>query len=379
MLSPLIKTISFDSFLTKIFIYLKKNDKIRIGFFSSDIYKQHSVTHFLKTVLNNYNKDKFEIYLYLNNKEEDNTSNYFQNLAFKSQNLYHLSDIEVINLIRRDNIDVIFDLMVITSSNRLNLFKNRFAPNQISWLGYCNTSGLDEMDYIIADNNLIKKNEENLYSEKIIFLKNIWSCHAGFDLPRKELVSPCLNKDQLTFGSFNNFNKINDNVINVWSTILKKMDNAKLILKSSLNIHIMNLQEKFDRHGVLDSVVFVKNEEFFENHLKMYENIDVALDTFPYNGVTTSFESIWMGVPVITMEGFNFNSRCGESINRNIGMDYLISKNEEEYISKAIQLGNDKKKLLEIRKKIFHNCLSSPLFNQKDFSYNFFGSIENIL
>ena len=129
-----------------------------------------------------------------------------------------------------------FDITGVTSFNRVSLFKNRLAPKQISWLGYCNTSGLDNMDYLITDKNLIYEDEKNSYSEKIIYLPNIWNCHSGLNSVRSPSVPPFLKEKNITFGSFNNFNKINDRVINVWSQILLKVKNSKLILKSSLKI-----------------------------------------------------------------------------------------------------------------------------------------------
>ena len=108
------------------------------------------------------------------------------------------------------------------------------------------------------------------------------------------------------------------------------------------------------------------------------DEIDIALDTFPYNGVTTSFEAIWMGVPVLTMKGYNFNSRCGESINKNIGMENMVAKDKNDYINKATELSEDLRKLISIRKKIFNNALSSPLFDVKNFSKNFFYIIKNL-
>ena len=116
----------------------------------------------------------------------------------------------------------------------------------------------------------------------------------------------------------------------------------------------------------------------FKKHLENYNNIDLALDTFPYNGVTTSFEAIWMGVPVLTMAGYNFNSRCGESINRNLGMQQLIAKDENDYVQKAIDLTKNQSEFINLRKSIFHNAIKSPLFNQKKFSDNFYKLITEI-
>ena len=356
----------------------KNNKKIKIGFISSDIQKKHSITFFLKTILLQYDKNEFEINLYLNNKTEDQTTNDFKNIVDGSYNIFNLSDLEAISIIRKDKLDIVFDLMGITSSHRINLFKNRLAPIQISWLGYCNTSGLKEIDFLIADKNLIYPDEERLYSEKIIYLDNIWSCHEGFGYERKYIESPMMKNGYITFGSFNNFNKINDTVAKTWSNILKNLKNSKLILKSSTKIDQTYLKEKFNSFGVLESVIFLSKERSHTKHLETYDKIDVSLDTFPYNGVTTSFESVWKGVPVLTIKGFNFNSRCCESINKNIDLKKLIAKDVEDYILKAIKLGSSVNELVNIRKKIFNEALTSPLFNKKEFTNNFYNLIKKL-
>ena len=318
-----------------------KNKKIKLGFLSSDINKTHSVTFFLKTILKSYDKNNFEIYLFLNNKIEDEGTKNFKNLIDFSINIFSLNDIDALNLIREKNLDIIFDLMGVTSSNRITLFKNRLAPIQVSWLGYCNTLGIKNMDYLISDSNLIYQDELNLYSEKIIQLPKIWSCHVGFDFSRTKAPSPCFKNEFITFGSFNNYNKINPAVIKAWSAILKKTKNSKLFLKSSTKKETDNFKKLFDVNEVINSVYFLPTNKSFYDHMNLYKKIDIALDTFPYNGVTTSFEAIWMGVPVLTMKGFNFNSRCGESINKNLGMNELIAEDEDDYVNKTINLSKD--------------------------------------
>ena len=355
-------------------------NKIKIGFFSGDVCHSHSITYFLKTIFSNYDKKKYEIYLILNQDIEDDTTKIFRDFAFETINVIKQDDIEAINQIRSLSLDCIFDLMGITSTNRINLFKNRLAKKQFLWLGYCNTLGIKNMDYLIADPNLVYANEHEMYSEKIIYLPNIWNCHSGFEYERKKTTTPIIKNNYITFGSFNNFNKINDDVVKVWSKILKKVKYSKLILKSSSSIHSNErLIKKFKENNIIDSVEFVSREKNFENHLKIYNNIDLALDTFPYNGVTTSFEAIWMGVPVLTMTGYNFNSRCGESINKNLNIGYLISKNEDEYVEKAIYLSNNVGKLQSIRDFIFDNSLNSPLFNADKFKKSFFRVIDDLI
>ena len=354
--------------------------KIKLGFLSSDIRRNHSITYFLKTILSNYDKGKFEIFLFMNHPKEDQTTKNFENLVYKKINIFKLGDIETLNKVRELKIDIMIDLMGYTSYQRLNLFKNRLAKKQIIWMGYCNTTGIKNMDYIISDPNVIKPEEERFYSEKVIYLPEIWNCHCGFDFEREEHKPPLIKNDYFTFGSFNNFDKVNSDVIKVWSDILKKIKNSKLLLKTAKDIHATTRIKKiFHEKDVLDSVKFLNREDKLEDHLNLYKNIDICLDTFPYNGVTTTFEAIWMGVPVITMAGYNFNSRCGESINKNLKMDSLIAKNTDEYISKAVELTHNREKYLNIRKLIFQNALKSPLFNTKNFSENFYRSLEEIL
>ena len=183
----------------------------------------------------------------------------------------------------------------------------------------------------------------------------------------------------ITFGCFNNFRKINEDVIEVWSKILKYTKNSKLLLKTSIATSREFYKQKFNKYGVLESIIFSDYNKNLNDHLNEYKKIDIALDTFPWNGVTTSFESIWMNVPVIVMDGYNFNSRCGFSINTNLKLPDLIAKNKEDYINKAVSLAQDKEMLLKIRKNLFEKVINSSLFDKKKFSDEFFSSLEKIL
>ena len=358
----------------------KKNEKIRVGFLSADLKGAHSITYFLKTVLENYDKKTFEIILFNNRNKDDKPPDELINLANKSIDVGKLNNIEAFNTIRKFNLDIMIDIMGYTSRNKIEFFKNRLAKKQVIWMGYCNTSGLQNMDYIITDPNLIYKNEKNLYSEEILYLPEIWNCHCGFDFERKENPPPFIKNKYITFGTFNNPAKMTDNVLDCWSNILKKVKGSKLIIKCA------NKRKKFDRiekifkkNGVLGSVTFYHRIDKLEDHLNLYREIDVALDTFPYNGVTTSFEAIWMGVPVLTMAGYNFNSRCGESINKNLKMEQMIAKDQSDYVKKAVNLSNNHDEYINLRKSVFINAIDSPLFNRKKFTENFFRSLKEIV
>ena len=358
----------------------KKNEKIRVGFLSADINGSHSINYFLKTVLENYDKKNFEIILFTNSLKNEKTAERITNLASKTIDVGKLDNLRAFNTIREFNLDIMIDIMGYTSRNRIEFYKNRLAKKQVIWMGYCNTSGLENMDYIITDPNLIYENEKDLYSEKVIYLPEIWNCHCGFDFERKENPPPFINNKYFTFGSFNNPSKMTDNVLDCWSNILNKVKGSKLIIKCSSKKRKFDRIEKiFKKNGVLDSVTFHYRIDKLEDHLNLYRKIDVALDTFPYNGVTTSFEAIWMGVPVLTMAGYNFNSRCGESINKNLNMEQLIAKDEDDYVDKAVNLSNNHNEYISLRKSVFTDSIESSLFNKKKFAENFFRSLKEIV
>lgn len=356
-------------------INYKENKKIKIGFISKDFKANHSLTYFLKSFLLYFDKNKFETYgitLTDDNFIKDSSlelKNNFENWL----NLSKLNNQEIINVLQNHKIEILVDLLGLFHADRIEIFNSRISPLQVSWLGYPNTVGFSNIDYLISDKNLIKDGEEKFYSEKILKLSEIWNCHSGFEFDRKLLETPVKLNKYITFGSFNNFLKISNEVLEVWSEILKKTKNSKLILKSSLNVNNNIIYEKFKKFGVHNSIKIYESSNFkdIKDHINLYKKIDIALDTFPYNGVTTTFEALWSGVPVISMKGYNMNSRCGESILKNGKIDSLISENKKDYITKALYYSKNIDKLEELRLKIYNNILNSPLFNSKKFSIEY--------
>jgi protein O-GlcNAc transferase len=360
-------------------IILNKNKKIKIAFLSSDL-RKHSVSFFLKDLFLNIDKDIFEIIALsnLNKNKEDSTSEILKN----SINQWHIisdkSDGEVINLVKSLDVDILIDLNGLTKGNRINVTKNRCAPVQICWLGYNNSTGLKNIDYLIADHNVIKKNEEGLYAEKILYLPKIWNAHS---LPTE---LPPIKKDGSVFsyGSFNNFKKISNDTVEVWSKIIER-SNSQIYLKNpqenaSLDLKENILKKFIDRGVKKNKVIFLETKKNTYDHLNLYNKIDLALDTFPFPGVTTSFEAVLMGVPVLTMKGYNFNSRCGESININLQMENFIAKNKDEYFEKAISLQNKSDYLKEIRRTLRNKALASPLFDGESFAKDFAEILKKI-
>ena len=356
-----------------------KNTKIKIAFLSGD-FRRHSVPNFLYDLFKKINKEKFELILLsnLNENEKDKVSLKLNSFADKWFDVFKYSDLQLVQFLRSINIDILIDLSGFTEGNRFEALARRCAKIQIGWLGYNNSLGIKNLDYLISDKNLIKNEELSLYSEKILFMPRIWN---SLSLPDK---LPEINNDErsknsnFVFCSFNNFQKLTDHTISVWSTIIKKTNSHIYLKDSSQGGKDLqdNIIGKFLDFGVNQKQLnFLNHKENIYDHLNLYNKANVALDTFPYPGVTTSFEAILMGLPVLTMKGFNFNSRCGESINKNIQMDHLIAQNDNDYIAKAISLENDnnlsEKYGINLRKR----ALASPLFDTNQFTKDF----ENLL
>ena len=359
------------------------NNIVNLGFVSCDLAKNHSILHFLKNTIKHLDRPKFKIFIFSINKKDTNdlSQNEIREFSDEWYDLHDFNNQQIADIIQEKKIDILFDLIGYTNSKRLEIFNSRLAPIQVSWLAYCNTTGLDTVDYLLADKNLIYENEHNLYSEKIIHLPNIWNVHCGFKYQRKFSKLSALNLQEFTFGSFNTFMKISDENIDVWSNILTEIKNSKLILKSSNFCCEDLLMNKFESNGVSDQVIIYNKFDFLnhEDHLNLYKKIDLCLDTFPYNGVTTTFESLWMNVPVIVLKGNNFISRCGASIIKNSKQDYLIANTKNEYISKAIFLARNLDKLNSIRKSLYDNILSTDLFNTKKFSRDFNNTLLKLI
>ena len=357
--------------------------KLKVGFISPDL-KEHSTYYFLKSIFKSLKQNSIKIFAFNLRKEEelDQISKEIKNDCDQWIDLSKLNDFEAANSIIQNKINILIDLTGHFARNRFRILKYKPAPIQVSWMGYVNTTGIKEIDYIIADNHLIKSNEEKLYTEKVLKMPNIWNCHSGIgeDLPVS--VPPLLKNGHLTFGCFNNSSKISENCINTWSKILQQIQNCKLMIKAPTvdsEIAQKMILSKFKKNDITPNrIIFEKSKIKREDHLKMYNAIDISLDTFPYPGVTTSFESIWMGVPVLTKKGNNFASRCGESININLEMNDFIACDDEDYIAKAVSLSKNKEKIIQTRKVLRDKASKSPLFDAKSFGQDFSELMVNL-
>lgn len=349
------------------------NDKIKIGFLSGNL-RVHPVSFFLKGLIENIDREKFDLIFFSNLKisEQDSYSDFFKKNSSQWYDVFDLDDEFLTKKIRKLNIDILIDLNGFFDGNRFEIFVNRCAKFQIVWLGYNNSLGINNIDYIIADPNLVKKGEEHLYSERILLFNKIWnSMSLPENLPN---IQEDKNKNIFSYGSFNNYVKLSNETIEVWSKMINH-SNSRLFLKSSMPVTEdikNNILRKFFSNGVKkNQIIFLDRTEKIIDHYESYNKINVALDTFPYPGVTTSFEAALMGVPVLTMKGNNINSRCGESIIKNLNLPELIASDKDDYFKKAIALQESKNLNQIFGNKLRDKALASPLFDTKSFTKEF--------
>ena len=353
--------------------YEKNPKKLRLGFMSAD-FGNHPGGYFTLSTLRELRKKNFDLIAYPTINRDDEFSPHFRPLFSKWNLIDKKKDEEVVETIVNDKIHILLDVQGHSGKNRLPIFMFKPAPIQASWLGQGST-GISQMDYFIGSPHTTPKNEENHYTEKVLRLPEISQCFTPPDYDVQINSLPALKKGFLTFGCINKLTKVNDDVIILWSKILQLVPNSKLILKNrnleNENV-AKNILKKFQNQKIEKKRLILSGESSTRKELlKVYNEIDIALDPFPFQGNTSTCESAWMGVPVITLKGNRYLFHFGESINSNLGMHDWIANNHDEYVSKAIKFSSDLKKLSTIRINLRKIALQSPVFDASRFSNHF--------
>ena len=348
----------------------RKRKKIRIGYSSPDL-RTHSVGYLIKDIIKSHNHDEFEIYCYANFNPKDMDS--FTQEMINSSDLFkyvkHLSDKELAEEIYGDEIDILIDLAGHTAGHRLRSFAYKPAPIQITYLGYPNTTGLSRIDYRLTDRFAESGEEYDYrYSEKLIRLTNCFLSFNGFgDVVPAEIKEN--RGEKIIFGCFNNIQKLTAKAVELWSKILKAIPNSELHLKAKqLNTPFIwdNIAREFAKYDVSEEKIkCLGYTATREEHLRLYNSIDISLDTFPYNGTVTTLEALWMNMPVITLVGESHAQRVGYSILKNLDLDQLIAFSEEGYVSKAIELAGHPEMIKELKTRMRKNLLASSICNPK--------------
>jgi predicted O-linked N-acetylglucosamine transferase (SPINDLY family) len=266
--------------------------------------------------------------------------------------------------VRQDQIDILIDLSLHSAGHRLLVFARKPAPVQVTYLGYCSTSGLDTIDYRISDLYLDPPEANNeCFSEKTIYLpRTYWCYQPEADAPQVTPL-PAQSARRTTFGCLNDLGKVTQPTLNLWGDLLRAVPGSQLLIYAPQGEHRQRIGAQIDP----DRVQFVAHLPLQE-YLATYNQIDIGLDPFPFNGGTTTCDALWMGVPVVSLVGTRPVSRAGLSILSNVGLPELVARSEDDYVKIAVELANDLPRLSELRSSLRQRMLASPLTDARQFA-----------
>jgi protein O-GlcNAc transferase len=356
--------------------------RLRVGFVSGD-FCIHPVGYFLDGVFAALasRAASLELFCYPTRTCDDELSQRLKACCHAWHPVVGLSDEHVAELIRDDGIDILIDLSGHTAYNRLPAFAWKPAPVQASWLGYFATTGVQAMDYLLADPWTLPASEENSFTEKIWRLPQTRLC---FTPPRADVVVsplPALTNGYVTFGCFNNLTKMNDAVVALWAQILNAVPASPLFLKARQLQQASAQREviaRFAAHGIEAGRLILEDYVPRENYLAAYQQVDIALDPFPYPGGTTTVEALWMGVPVLTLAGERFLSRQGVGLMMNAGLPEWVAANSADYLTRAVAHAGDLQKLATLRAGLRPQVLASPVFDAPRFAGHFEAALRGM-
>lgn len=350
--------------------------RLRVGFVSPDL-RQHPVGYFLEAVVLSIKANamaQLDLYAYSSHLVSDALSERIQPAFKQWVGANEMTDAELAAQIHRDGIDILIDLSGHTALNRLPVFAFKPAPVQVSWLGYFASTGLTTMDYLLADPWTLPKAEEKHFTEKIWRLPETRLCFTAPDFDIAVSLLPALANGFVTLGCFNNLSKVNDHVIAVWAQLMNAVPTCRILFKSKQLDHPdarVELIRRFGMHGVGEVRITLEGASPREDYLSAYHRVDMQLDPFPYPGGTVTVESLWMGVPVLTLAGQTFLSRQGVGILANAGLQDWIATDEADFVDRAkVHLGN-LQRLSLLRASLRPRLLASPLCDAPRFATAF--------
>ncbi|MEN6386362.1 MAG: hypothetical protein ABFD79_14345 [Phycisphaerales bacterium] len=340
--------------------------KLKIGYISPD-FRNHSVTFFFEPLLEAHNRDNVEVYGYGNVQFYDSVTERLKPKFDHYRNIRPLDDKQTIELIENDEIDILVDLAGHSGGSRIYDMAYKPAPIQATWCGYPDTTGMSQIDYRITDALADPPGSEKYYSEKLMYIPETFLCYSPCGIQPALAPSPFIQTKKITFGCFNNSCKINPFIIGLWAKILKQVPNSNLLLKfkSGQDDEIREIfLKKFADEGITRDRIAISGWLESPADLELYNRVDIALDTFPYNGTTTTCQALLMGVPVISLVGEHHMSRVGLSILTNLGFEFFAAPTPEQYVSRAAALAFNHNSLAKIRATMRDRMQASTLCNK---------------
>jgi protein O-GlcNAc transferase len=350
----------------------ERPERLRVGFISGD-FRTHSVAHFFEPILSTRDSRASTYVLYSNSHHHDAVTERLRAYADDWRDIWRLTDDVLIELIRTDRIDILVDLSGHTAFNRLAVFARRAAPMQVSYLGYPASTGLATMDYRITDavtDPPVPADE--WHCERLLRLPDTQWCFRPFGTPAAPGPLPARETGFVTFGSFNNLTKASDTLLGCWARILFKLPTSRLRLTRVRSAQrAAEILALFRQSAVaperIECVPYANDPPYGQQ----FAGVDIALDNYPYNGVTTTCESLYVGVPVVSLHGRNGVSRSGLSLLATLGLGELAASTPEQYVEIAVALGSNLARLEQMRASLRARFEQSSLRDEKRFAANF--------
>ena len=345
--------------------------RLRIGFVSGDLFG-HAIVRFLEPFLQHLDRASFEARAYMTRGQEDAVSEHLRGLFDGWHNIAGLSDDEAADLIEADAIDVLIDLSGHSAGHRLLVFARKPAPVQVSYLGHPATTGLRAMDYRLTDSGLdVLGESESLHTETVWWLPGVSATYRPPDgIPDVRSGMPFDDNGFITFGVLNRFEKIGDLALRTWADILDALPEARLFMVvGDIDAPEVRAQIEARLSGAglpLDRVRL--HPRVGAGYFKLYHEVDISLDSFPYNGGTTSCDTLCMGVPYIALQGSHAVARVGSSLLATVGLAELTAEIPEDYAARAIALASDPDRLRAIRSGLRERVFASPLMDHARFA-----------
>ena len=348
-------------------------ERLRVGLVSGD-FLNHPVGYFLERFLAYLDPEHIELIAYSTNNKEDDLTARIRPHFFAWKQIVNQNDETAARLIYADDLHILLDLSGHTRHNRLPVFAWKPAPVQASWLGYFATTGMAEMDYLLADKVSVPESQKDQFTESIWYLPDTRLCFTAPDFVLPVTSLPALSNGTVTFGCFQNLSKLNEEVLAVWGVIFDALPGARLRMQCRQLDERRQSEQlllRLQRHGIDPARVALHGVTSRKAYLASHAEVDLILDTFPYPGGTTTCEALWMGVPTLTLAGDRLLARQGASLLTAAGLDEWVAEDIENYIAKAIAFAGNLPKLAELRAGLRQQVLASPMFDAPRFAKNF--------
>ncbi len=345
--------------------------RLRIGYVSAH-FKHHAVNYFTEPILLAHDHDQFEIYCYSDVAQPDAITERIQAAADVWHPTARASAEEIVQMVRDDRIDILVDLAGHIGGNRLLVFARKPAPIQVTYIGYQNTTGMTAMDYRLTDERADPPGlTDRYYTERLVRLPRAFFCYKPLDEAPKVTPLPARDAGFVTFGSFNNLIKVTPQVIATWHEILARVPRSRLLVLANRGGYVeRRLHELAAARGIDPTRIELFDKCASADYLRLQQRADIALDPFPFNGHTTTCDSIWMGLPVVMVEGGMYASRFGGSVLANVGLEDLIARKPSQYVDIAVALASDFERLTDLRLNLRARMAASPLLDHQGFTRN---------